>query len=136
MSYNKETVTKAVLQNLPNSAYHSLPVDKVIFLWFVGGRSGSNWQLKQEGEDCFQHAEIEYYDFDLFPQGVKKIKGTDAKNILKNLQKKITSPYFLSVKIDNQKPKIPFVRVYDNKLAMMISLYGNVTDFIGSDITL
>ena len=141
MNYNKEQITNIVLKNLPpeHNVYSHLPIDKVIFRWFVGGRSGSSWQLKQEGENCFQLAQIQHYDFNLFSgDKIKKIKTQPAK-LLKNLQKKISSPYTIYLPIyDSEKltKKIPVVRVYDDKLAMLISLYGDVEQYLGSNVKL
>lgn len=141
MNYNKEQITNIVLKNLPpeHNVYSDLPIDKVIFRWFVGGRSGSSWQLKQEGENCFQLAQIQHYDFNLFSgDKIKKIKTQPAK-LLKNLQKKISSPYTICLPIkDSEKltKKIPVVRVYDDKLAMLISLYGDVEQYLGSNVKL
>lgn len=146
MTYNKTAITKIVLKNLPsdNDVYSSLPIDKVIFRWFVGGRSGSSWQLKQEGEDCFQLAQISNYDYQLFPNGFKK---TSIKPIqlIQVLQKKLNCPFFIDIKLkDIVKTKMseyygkgePYLRIYDDKLAMLISLYGSVEEYIKSDVKL
>lgn len=140
MTYNKATVTKIVLKNLPpdNNVYSLLPIDKVIFRWFISGRSGTSWQLKQEGEDCFQLAQISYYDYKLFPEGRKK-SSIKPGQLIQTLQKKLNSPFSLHIGIkhnEKQNFKEPFVRIYDDKLAMLISLYGSVEEYIKSDVEL
>lgn len=140
MTYNKETITKIVLTALPSdkNIYSHLPIDKVIFLWFAGGRSGNTWELKKEGEHCFQSAEIEYWDIQLFPNGLKHAKIHPAK-IMHKLRKKINCPFYIYVMPqDSEKNKklgkSAFVRIYDDKLMVLIQLCGGIEEFVTSDI--
>jgi hypothetical protein len=45
--------------------------------------------------------------------------------------KKIKCPYFMGVNKDGKKSK-PYIRFYDSKIAMMVSLYGNVNEYLDS----
>ena len=46
--------------------------------------------------------------------------------------KKITCPYYLGVHKIRGKKGAPFIRVYDHKTAMMITLHGNLREYLDS----
>jgi alanine racemase len=52
-------------------------------------------------------------------------------NYLLELNKKIKCPYYMGVN-KLEKRSFPYIRFYDSKIAMMISLYGNVNEYLDS----
>lgn len=129
---NKKQITEAVLDSLPKGKYHSMPIDNVIFDWWLTGRGGQGLRLNTAGLEAFNLAKLEYYDF---PLGLDN-KTMHRKRIIapesfvQELIKKIKCPYYLGVhKIRGVKGD-PFIRVYDHKTAMMITLHGTLREYL------
>ena len=40
-------------------------------------------------------------------------------------------PYYIGLNIKNNK-KAPFIRIYDNKIAMLVTLYGEIQNYLDS----
>ncbi len=96
-------------------------IDRFYFEWWVTGRTGSNLRLTDQGKEVFELADLEFFDFSL---------STDAKNfpkILLELGKKIKVPFYVGVK---GHPRSIYIRLYDSKLAMLITLYGDILTYI------
>ena len=133
----KETITSAVVLQLPNtySDFNGIPVDKLLFKWWFTGRS-DGLRLTEFGDSMFRLAEIEFYTFDF----QRRTDMSDHAYMLE-LTKKIKCPYYFSVNktIEITTPgvvipgiKDPFVRLYDSKIAMMLSLYGDIESYLES----
>ena len=131
----KKQITQVVLETLPRGRYHSMPLDNVIFDWWLTGRGGQGLRLNTAGLEAFNLAKLEYYDF---PLGLNNKSTKHRKRIIapesfvQELIKKITCPYYLGVqhhKIEG-KSSDPFIRVYDHKTAMMITLHGTLRDYL------
>ena len=123
----KETITEVVLAQLPDSLNHEkiIPVDKLLSRWWMTGRQ-DGLRLTDTGDLAFRMAEIEFYQYDL------KLKPeTQYHAYILELNKKIKCPYFMGVNKDGKK-SFPYIRFYDSKIAMMISLYGNVNEYLDS----
>jgi hypothetical protein len=107
----KETITSAVVLQLPNtySDFNGIPVDKLLFKWW------------------FRLAEIEFYTFDFH----RRTDMSDHAYMLE-LTKKIKCPYYLGVNKSEDKKKIPYIKLYDSKIAMLISLYGTLVEYLDS----
>ena len=123
----KKQITQAVLDSLPRGQYHSVPLDNVIFDWWLTGRGGQGLRLNAAGLEAFKLAKLEYYDF---PLGLESLKGSKRRIIapesfVQELIKKISCPYYLGI-IKSE----PFIRVYDHKTAMMITLHGTLRDYL------
>jgi hypothetical protein len=71
-------------------------------------------------------ADIAFYQYDL---ATRPSDGYYAW--VMELNKKIKCPYYMGVNKDGKKSK-PFIRFYDSKIAMMVSLYGNVNEYLDS----
>ena len=52
----KKQITQAVLDSLPRGKYHSIPIDNVIFDWWLTGRGGQGLRLGAEGLLAFEQA--------------------------------------------------------------------------------
>ena len=123
----KETITEVVLAQLPDTFKQekAIPVDKLIFKWWMTGRQ-DGLRLTDYGDLAFRMAEIEFYQYDLATR-----PADGYYSWVMELNKKIKCPYYMGVNKDGKK-SFPYIRFYDSKIAMMISLYGNVNDYLDS----
>ncbi|MFY8211981.1 MAG: hypothetical protein ACOVLB_04885 [Candidatus Nanopelagicus sp.] len=115
----KLAITKAVLEQL--SPKYNYDLEHAFKVWWVRS-SGQGLRLTQLGDHCFQLAEIEFFEYPVD----KALQITNWTQVLLDLTYKITCPYF----IDAVKIKNPIIRVYDSQVAMMISLYGDLSEYI------
>lgn len=122
----KEKITEAVLAEIPKAltSDHEYPLDKLVSKWWFTKRQ-NGLRLTDDGVVAFTLAEIEYYDFDYQPN----ING--HYQFLVDLDKKIKCPYYLGIN-KKTKPYKPFVRFYDSKIAMWLSLYGSLPEYLAS----
>lgn len=126
----KYLITEAVVNELKESIYcHSTDIEKIIPQWWTTGRQ-EGLRLTDMGDFNFRLAKIEFYQFDL-QSDIKRNNSTSIEwNIfLMDCNKKIKCPYYLGAE-KTKDIKTPFIRVYDNKIAMLIQLYGSVTDYL------
>jgi hypothetical protein len=123
----KETITEVVLAQLPESLHNekNTTVDKLLFRWWMTGRQ-DGLRLTDIGDLAFRTADIEYYQYEL-----KLQPETQYHAYILELNKKIKCPYYMGVNKDGKKA-FPYIRFYDSKIAMMISLYGNVNEYLDS----
>ncbi|NBO35936.1 hypothetical protein EBU91_00090 [bacterium] len=126
MRKKKEKITEIVLSNLKHiDTYANITVDKVLLRWWMTGRVSSGMRLTDEGKTCFEIAEIAHYDFDF------NYKNKSPQDLILELNRKITCPYYIGVNTEN-KVKTAYLRLYDHKIAMMLSLYGNILEYLNS----
>ena len=123
----KETITEVVLAQLPDSLLQekNSSVDKLLFKWWMTGRQ-DGLRLTDMGDLAFRTAEIEFYQYELKIQ-----PETQYHAYILELNKKIKCPYYMGVNKEVKKSS-PYIRFYDSKIAMMISLYGNVNEYLDS----
>ena len=123
----KETITEVVLTQLPESLQQekNTTTDKLLFRWWMTGRQ-DGLRLTDIGDLAFRTADIEYYQYEL-----KLQPETQYHAYILELNKKIKCPYYMGVNKDGKKA-FPYIRFYDSKIAMMISLYGNVNEYLDS----
>ena len=128
----KKQITQAVLESLPRGPYHSIPIDNVIFEWWLTGRGGQGLRLNTAGLEAFNLAKLEYYDFPLGLENktMHRKRIVAPESFVQELIKKITCPYYLGVHKIKGKNGDPFIRVYDHKTAMMITLHGTLRDYL------
>lgn len=123
----KFTLTEIVLKNLKHiDQYKNSNSNEVLLRWWMTGRMSHGLRLTDEGKKAFELADIQHYDFDL-----KLEKPFVPQNFILELNKKIECPYYIGV---NKVAKSinPYIRLYDNKIAMMLALYGNVKEYLES----
>lgn len=126
----KFRITEAVVSELPkNSEITTNDVDKLLPRWWVTGRQ-EGLRLTEIGDLNFRLAEIEFYEFNL-ELDIKNNPNTEWNNFLLECNRKIKCPYFLGVN-KTEGRKIPFMRFYDSKIAMMIQLYGSIGEYLKS----
>jgi len=117
----KIRITRAVLEQLPEN--QQTDIETARKTWWLNIRKEGGLRLTDIGDMVFKIAEIEYFDFSLVDPN-KKLRHTLQFAI--DLDKKIPCPYYLVLK------KLPTIRIYDSKVAIMIGLYGNIFDYIDS----
>lgn len=133
--YNKLTITKLVLNELPPeyTEDHKLPIDRVVFKWWQGGRSSSSLRLTDSGFEAFSKANIAYYEFPILSD---KLNLADILNntsrFTLTLNKKIRCPFYMSNVPKDSKKFIPTIRIYDDKIAMLMTLYGTLQEYLDS----
>jgi hypothetical protein len=123
----KQIITEAVAKELPDELREEREstVDSLLFKWWQTGR-GEGLRLTDYGDLAFRMAEIEFYQYELTSKPINSYHQW-----VMELNKKIKCPYFMGVNKDGKKNK-PYIRFYDSKIAMMVSLYGNVNEYLDS----
>jgi hypothetical protein len=125
-----ETVLKEIGDD-PDSPWKGRSIDKLMFDWWSAGRSGTGLRLSESGKDAFEYAKIARYDL---PFGMHKNNiGTTSGWVIfiREVDRKINCPYYLGTEIVDNKNK-PFIRVYDHKIAVLMTLYGNLSEYLNS----
>jgi hypothetical protein len=124
----KLKITELVLGQIPKNLNYDLSgrlkSNDLLTKWWFTGRSGG-LRLTERGDQAFKLAEIEFYEYEI-PAG--SIAVTYHSFALQ-LSKKIACPYYLDV--NTTKGKF-IIRLYDSRIAMMVSLYGNLKDYLES----
>jgi len=118
----KEQVTQTVLAQLEGS-YWSF--ENAMKKWWQNPRRDGALRLSPMGNQAFQTAGIEYSDHHL-----KKIDKSYYGFIVE-LSKKIKCPYYIDVS-NNSTEKIPYIRLYDSRVAIMLTLYGDLDSYLNS----
>ena len=125
----KHQITEAVLSAMEHSPWHEMPLDTVVFRWWMSGRSGYGMRLTDEGAKAFETANVEHYEY---PLGLLKgPKNFAPENFVRELSKKIDCPYWLGLN-NKEKNKVPCIRIYDDKIALVMSLYGTLREYLDS----
>jgi len=128
---NKEDITKAIADILEIDRSHPKhSLDNLMFKWWATGRTGSGLRLTEDGMKSFTDADIEFYDFPLFDQNLKSLKKEDFKSFTLKLGKKIDCPFYIGLK--NEQIKTAYIRIYDSKIATVITLYGSFLEYINA----
>jgi hypothetical protein len=121
----KEIVTEAVVNQLPTG--FEISKDEAMKTWWFTGSSSDVLRLSPAGDTAFRIAQIEFYQYDFTPKAVDTYHG-----YMSDLGKKMRCPYYISVnKVEGKKNK-PYIRLYDSKIAMMLSLYGDLDSYLKS----
>jgi hypothetical protein len=135
----KYLLTETINSLLPSDKKSLIPTEKLIFKWFVTGRMGNGLRLTPEGMEMFDAAGIDHFEYPFFKEGKSAIdyENFNIHEFTLKVGKLITCPFYLGVK--HMRPgdliyngdKIAYIKLYNSKLAMMISLYGaNLYDYI------
>ena len=123
----KEQVTEAVLAQLPPKFHIGLTQQEALRQWWQTGSRSEGLRLTELGDLSFRVAEIEFYQYEF------NIKLADGwHGYILDMSKKLKCPYFLGTTKNPGKKSQPYIRLYDNKIAMMISLYGDIDSYLKS----
>jgi len=134
---SKEKITEAILKEIPEGIIPpNMPLGDVIFKMWLTGRGGQGLRLSEEGLRLFKLAKLEHYDFELGldPKGMHKRRIVAPEAFIQEIIKKIKCPYYLGVHKLRGKKGQPFIRVYEHKTAMMITLHGNLKEYLDSKV--
>lgn len=124
----KEKLTKIIVGELRSRGI-ALPtedIDKLISHFWFSGRAGQGLRLTEKGMEAFAKADIAHYDY---PIGIKNVYPVNKLTV--DLSRKIKCPYYLWLK-QGDKGAAAYIRIYDHKTAMLISIYGTLLDYIES----
>jgi hypothetical protein len=126
--YSKNQITELVLKQIPPRYNYDLDgrytAGDVLGKWWYTGR-GKGLRLTEEGARAFSLAEIEYYEYHIgLSEFIFKGPKTYYFKFLIDLNNKIACPYFLVLNT------IPTIRLYDSRIAVMVSLYGNLKEYL------
>jgi hypothetical protein len=96
----------------------------LLFSWWATGRNDRSMRLSDTGKQAFDLAQIEFYDF---PIDVTK---SNFPVFVLELGKKIKCPFYVG--FNNRLYKSAYIRLYDSKIAMLATLYGNISEYLNS----
>jgi hypothetical protein len=120
IKYNKKEITKTIYELIHTTSTNK-EVDQMMFKWWTSGRSGNGLRLTTEGMLAFRLAQVQLYEINLG-------KFFDYDTAWR-LNKLMPCPFFISA---STNPKPYTLYVYDSKIAMMITLYGSITEYLDS----
>lgn len=118
----KEQITKTVLEQLDDS---TLTFEYAMKNWWQNPRRDGAMRLTSVGDMSFRYAKLEYHDHPI---------ATKEKSFYKfvmELSKKIKCPYYVDVNTSDKGNK-PFIRLYDDRISMMLNLYGDLDSYLKS----
>lgn len=111
--------------NLPeDNRFKVCTIDALLFDWWKFHRSGRGLELSTTGNNAFQEAGLQGFVFDL------NIDISEYKNLLS-----FPCPYFIDDKWwvpTGIKKSTNKITIYDSKIAVLVTLYGSVADYIKS----
>lgn len=120
---NKILITEAVLAQLPDEA--NTPLQTIITTWWAT-KSGDSLRLSGLGDQKFREAEIEFFDLPL------QVKPDTWYRFIVDCGK-LKCPFFIGInKKNKQAGDGPYIRLYDSKIAVLISLYGDIHSYLDS----
>jgi hypothetical protein len=125
----KELVTEAVLKQLPEGGMEMSPSD-AMKKWWMNFRREGGLRLSELGDLSFRLAEIEFYQYEFDAKDL--VAGKTFHIVMMELDKKIQCPYYIGIDKSDKKKNKPFIRFYDSKIAMMVSLYGTVAEYLNN----
>jgi hypothetical protein len=122
----KKSLKHVITETVLNQADHQITFDEAMQKWWMTMRNETGLRLTDMGDLSFRFADIEFYDYDFI---INSSNGWH--NYLLELNRKLKCPYYIGVnKIKDSKQ--PYIRLYDSKIAMMVGLYGSISDYIKS----
>jgi hypothetical protein len=118
---DRQRITGAVLKIIKENHTES-DFETALYRWWKNPRTTGGLRLTDDGMKFFELADIEYHEFDAgdaFYEGYMKFELM--------LDRKMPCPYYLIY-----KNKRKYIRVYDDRISTMMSLYGDVNDCINN----
>ena len=119
----KEQITQTVLDQIGDS---SLTFEKAYKDWWQNPRTSGGLRLTSVGDLSFRYAGLEYHDHDF-----KQTKKSYYQFAL-DLDRKIKCPYYIDVNKNSEGKVKSFIRLYDDRISMMLALYGDLDSYLDS----
>jgi hypothetical protein len=119
---NKDRITQKVCEQINDN---TLSLEQAYKLWWQNPRRDGGLRLTQLGDLSFRLAGLEYHDHTV------KTKDTSYYNFILDLDKKIKCPYYIDVNKSTEGSK-PYLRLYDDRISMMLNLYGDLDSYLKS----
>jgi hypothetical protein len=119
---SKSKITDIVLKQLPPD--YVVTKEDAMRKWWYFWRAGSGLRLTDLGAAVFTLANIEAVNCD-FKNPSNNVEGWNA--MMLKLNKKMPCPYYIFCENSSGGVKI---RLYDSKVAMMVTLYDDVFKYI------
>lgn len=118
MVTDKKIITKKILELLDIKDYD---LEKILYIYWYAPNYNT-MRLSLNGNEAFIAAQIEYFDFNF------ELKNMFSYNkLFVGLGKKIKCPYYLNFDKHNV-----ILRIFDSKIAMLITLYGSIDLYLES----
>jgi hypothetical protein len=122
----KKSLKHIITETVLNQVDHQITFDEAMQKWWMTMRQDSGLRLTDMGDLSFRFADIAFYDYDF------DIRLDDGwHNFILTMNKKIKCPYYVGLN-KSKDVKQPYIRLYDSKIAVMVSLYGNINDYLKS----
>ena len=112
------------ISSLLSVDHDEIDIEKLMPVWWIGGRTTDSMQLTAEGLIAFRHAEIEHHTFDL---GEKLLKEYSFSRIYRMVNNKITNPFYLNLdekRLPNYSNFLGKLILFDSKDAVFLTLKG------------
>ena len=122
----KLRITESVITELGDS---QLTLEQAMREWWLNIRQSGGFRLTPQGDVAFTRADIEHFTFEVFKKEARTL--SDKVNVLQfmlDIDKYLDVPYYFY----RGEGKRPHLRVYDEGIAIMASLYGTVEEYIES----
>lgn len=119
----KEQITTAVLEHLNSNVW---TLQTALQKWYMNPRRDGGLRLTSVGDIEFREAEFEYYDFPLMKKTIRSYNS-----FVLDLDRCIQCPFFIDVSKKDNEIK-PYIRLYDSRIYMMLSLYGDIDSYLNS----
>ena len=116
----KEQITKTVLAQLEDDL---LTFEHAMKTWWQNPRRDGILRLTGVGDLSFRYAKLEYHDHPI------TTKDKSYYKFIMELGKKIKCPYYIDI---NAETKKPYIRLYDDRISMMLNLYGDLDTYLNS----
>jgi len=121
---DKHHYTQILYNNLKDKTEPALELNKLYKAYWFTGRSTKNLRLTEEGKKAFDMLDLEFFEFHL---------NTTTEKFpyhMVNIGKKLKTPFYIGFR--NRYYKSAYIRIYDSKIAMLITLYGNFDEYLNS----
>lgn len=121
---DKHHYTQILYNNLKDKTEPALELNKLYKAYWFTGRSTKNLRLTEEGKKAFDMLDLEFFEFHL---------NTTTEKFpyhMVNIGKKLKTPFYIGFR--NRFYKSAYIRIYDSKIAMLITLYGSFDEYLNS----
>ena len=118
----KEKITQSVVDQLDDNL---VTFEHAMKSWWQNPMRDRAMRLTQIGDLNFRLAGLEYHDHPM------NTKEKSYYQFMMELSKKIKCPYYIDV-TPGEKGHKPYIRLYDDRISMMLNLYGDLESYLNS----